>query len=423
MICKQCGAQIDDNAAECKFCGMQYADNAESVNSKAAETPAEEVPGVDTGLDAETEMLFDENEIKRKKQIEKIKAEKQNQLEEIEKRRKDKKIKQRRIKIITILIAVLCVGAAAFGGYYVFNMNANKTANEPEVIITPDSTVKPTPQPTVTAAPQPSETPTPEITPTTAPSETANNAASTSGSASSAAVKKPSATQKPVSDSKTSSAQNASAVQKPAVTAKPTAAPKPAATAKPAAQQVATSSATMGGTEYNAEGGMNGDEFTSALVTGIEVVKSDDKAYMAFKYNGGTYYAKVSGNTTTGFVAGKAMTISAYKISETYNGVNVYEITAITHYNGNYIFPNSGFKLLTENDLKGKSALELRLGRNEIYARHGRKFNDLSLQAYFNGCSWYAVKSSYNYGNDADNLNAIERANAKFIKDYEKSHN
>ena len=29
------------------------------------------------------------------------------------------------------------------------------------------------------------------------------------------------------------------------------------------------------------------------------------------------------------------------------------------------------------------------IARNEIYARHGRKFNDSELQAYFNSKSWY----------------------------------
>ena len=78
--------------------------------------------------------------------------------------------------------------------------------------------------------------------------------------------------------------------------------------------------------------------------------------------------------------------------------------------------------MLTEADLKGKSARELYIGRNEIYARHGRQFKDKTLQTYFNSCSWYKIKASYNTANDAANLNSVEFANANFIKKYEDSH-
>ena len=36
-----------------------------------------------------------------------------------------------------------------------------------------------------------------------------------------------------------------------------------------------------------------------------------------------------------------------------------------------YIFPESDSRLLTEEDFEGKTKAELRLGRNEIFARHG----------------------------------------------------
>ena len=71
--------------------------------------------------------------------------------------------------------------------------------------------------------------------------------------------------------------------------------------------------------------------------------------------------------------------------------------------------------------MAGKSAAQLRLGRNEIYARHGRKFNDSSLQSYFESCSWYKVNAGYNYSNDSANLNEIEKKNILFIKSYENA--
>lgn len=56
---------------------------------------------------------------------------------------------------------------------------------------------------------------------------------------------------------------------------------------------------------------------------------------------------------------------------------------------GDYVLPNSSSRYLTDSDVKNLSSYQLMIARNEIYARHGRKFNDKELQAYFNGKSWY----------------------------------
>lgn len=54
-----------------------------------------------------------------------------------------------------------------------------------------------------------------------------------------------------------------------------------------------------------------------------------------------------------------------------------------------YILPDSDTKLLSEKDLEELSDEECKLARNEIYARHGRKFKDEKLQAYFDARDWY----------------------------------
>lgn len=54
-----------------------------------------------------------------------------------------------------------------------------------------------------------------------------------------------------------------------------------------------------------------------------------------------------------------------------------------------YVLPNSSSRYLTAADVKNLSSYQLMIARNEIYARHGRKFNDKELQAYFNSKSWY----------------------------------
>ena len=52
-------------------------------------------------------------------------------------------------------------------------------------------------------------------------------------------------------------------------------------------------------------------------------------------------------------------------------------------------------KLITEAMLRGLSLHELRLLRNEIYARHGRIFKTIWIQQYFGGQIWYDPKEDF----------------------------
>ncbi len=83
-----------------------------------------------------------------------------------------------------------------------------------------------------------------------------------------------------------------------------------------------------------------------------------------------------------------------------------------------YILPESSSRYLTDSDLKGLSSYELMIARNEIYARHGRKFKDSSLQAYFNSKSWY--KGTVEADDFSTSVfNNYELANIDLIKSYE----
>lgn len=85
----------------------------------------------------------------------------------------------------------------------------------------------------------------------------------------------------------------------------------------------------------------------------------------------------------------------------------------------NYIIWDSDSRYLTESDLMGLDKYQLRLARNEIYARHGRIFEDEALQEYFEDKSWYSPL--YDKEHFSDNvLNVYEKANALFIKEHEK---
>ena len=56
---------------------------------------------------------------------------------------------------------------------------------------------------------------------------------------------------------------------------------------------------------------------------------------------------------------------------------------------GDYIFPESDSRYLEDEELEGYSSSELELAKNEIYARHGRKFVTKRIADYFNSKSWY----------------------------------
>lgn len=87
--------------------------------------------------------------------------------------------------------------------------------------------------------------------------------------------------------------------------------------------------------------------------------------------------------------------------------------------NSEYILKNSSSEYIAVSDIAGMSKEQCRLARNEIYARHGRLFDDPELQAYFNSCSWYSgYISPSNF--DESVLNAYEKANLEVIVAYEK---
>lgn len=84
-----------------------------------------------------------------------------------------------------------------------------------------------------------------------------------------------------------------------------------------------------------------------------------------------------------------------------------------------YILTNSSSDKLSKRDLKNLSKEELRLARNEIYARHGRLFQDEELQSYFDSKSWYEGFIPAEEFSDSEELNSIERKNILLIKEYE----
>lgn len=86
-----------------------------------------------------------------------------------------------------------------------------------------------------------------------------------------------------------------------------------------------------------------------------------------------------------------------------------------------YIFPDSNARYLSQEEVMAIDPSLLVFARNEIFARHGRMFEDQTLQDYFNNLSWYKGTIS---GSEFDttvinDMNSYEKANIDMIKEVE----
>lgn len=79
------------------------------------------------------------------------------------------------------------------------------------------------------------------------------------------------------------------------------------------------------------------------------------------------------------------------------------------------IYPHASLRSLTYDDISNLSQYQLRIMRNEIYARHSYIFQNNELHNYFSAQSWYTPR--YNYVTDM--LSDLEKSNIEFIKQFE----
>lgn len=90
-----------------------------------------------------------------------------------------------------------------------------------------------------------------------------------------------------------------------------------------------------------------------------------------------------------------------------------------------YVIPDSDSRYITEEDLNKLSEYEVLLARNEIYARHGRIFNNEELNEYFTSKSWYnptVAGADFTEEYAASVFNEFEITNITTIVQYEQAH-
>ena len=101
--------------------------------------------------------------------------------------------------------------------------------------------------------------------------------------------------------------------------------------------------------------------------------------------------------------------------TENNNSNDDYDDTSDTD-DSEYILPNSDSEYVSTDEIDELSARDKRLAINEIYARHGRKFDNAEIREYFESQSWYdGTIDAEDF--DESVLNKYEQANIKKIAD------
>jgi len=84
-----------------------------------------------------------------------------------------------------------------------------------------------------------------------------------------------------------------------------------------------------------------------------------------------------------------------------------------------YVIADSGSRVISQAELINLTPWQLKVARNEIYARHGREFVHKDLQCYFTSKSWYTIDPNFT----ESMLSQTENKNVATIQAYEQETN
>lgn len=131
------------------------------------------------------------------------------------------------------------------------------------------------------------------------------------------------------------------------------------------------------------------------------------------------YVSKGSNQPQTNPVATAApATRAASSNNNNYSGSNIPSWSFDVNYPSNtFVLYGSDARYVTRSEVLSLGRAEMNTALNEIYARHGRKFKDSSIQSYFNSLPWYYgyIEPSTFDSNVSSYLNDIETANINLI--------
>lgn len=113
-------------------------------------------------------------------------------------------------------------------------------------------------------------------------------------------------------------------------------------------------------------------------------------------------------------------TLSGSSITQAQSSVSA-QTSPYSSLTSDFVFSDSNTRYIQESEISSLSEEQCMVARNEIAARHGRTFNDVDLQEYFNGKSWYSpTVSAEDYDATAPSfLNEYEQSNSALIREVE----
>ena len=121
---------------------------------------------------------------------------------------------------------------------------------------------------------------------------------------------------------------------------------------------------------------------TYGIVTQITFSRTGAQAYISYAA-GEMQYEQTAPDTDSTEMA-------LYEYTEEETVANEYRTMSETEtWESEFVFPYSDIDIIPDYELICATDEQLRIGKNEIYANHGRMFKDQELQRYFNSCSWY----------------------------------
>ena len=89
-----------------------------------------------------------------------------------------------------------------------------------------------------------------------------------------------------------------------------------------------------------------------------------------------------------------------------------------------YVLPDSDYRYLDISEVEALSTDQLKLARNELYARHGRMFRSAEIQEYFDSKSWYVPRYAPDeYDQMGELFNVYEIANRDLLLEVEQQRN
>jgi len=207
--------------------------------------------------------------------------------------------------------------------------------------------------------------------------------------------------------------------------------PKPAYVGQPDVENPDTSTKGMLGTYVGAFGDKKIticiDRVVGKTVTGYSIVAGNERAFSG-SWSGIegdiTVFAKEPGDDRTDgtfrftFIQKSKSLLGEWVANEESIGTRKFNLPARKFvFNPNAgQYPQASTRLLTEKDVENLRNEELRIMRNEIYARHGYSFKLADMREYFDKQDWYMPVAV----DIAHQLSKLEQSNAALIKRYEK---